>query len=209
MKIKKDTLRNLSTVVSKGTTPTTYGYEFQNEGIPFLRAEDVLGGYVDITQTAYFIDEAAHSALSRSQLKKNDLLITIAGTLGRVGLVPENVDKLNCNQAVAFVRLKSEIILPEYALYYCNSPQFIESMSEDKVTGTISNLNLENIRNAVVHYPEDKTDQQKFVDVIKAKFTHLESIKKIALKQLVAIEVLPSSILREILAFDGNENNYA
>ena len=42
--------------------------------------------------------------LKRSILKENDILITIAGTLGRTGIVPQQALPLNTNQAVAIIQ---------------------------------------------------------------------------------------------------------
>ena len=60
-------------VVSKGTTPTTYGYTFVNSGIPFLRAEDIIGGPVDFSSVAYHITEETHEFLDRSKLRAQGL----------------------------------------------------------------------------------------------------------------------------------------
>lgn len=119
--MKWTALEDISTLVSKGTTPTTLGYSFVPEGVPFLRAEDVMGTAINPKAAAFCISEETNRILSRSRLQPGDLLITIAGTLGRVGYVPLNAPPLNCNQAVAFVRLKPEVIDLQYACFACQA----------------------------------------------------------------------------------------
>ena len=86
-------LGEISEVVSKGTTPTTVGCAFTAHDIPtILRAEDITGRAVNPNMVAFHIDKKTHSyGLIRSQLQNLEIyLITIAGTLGRVGYVPFN-----------------------------------------------------------------------------------------------------------------------
>ena len=48
------------------------------------------------------------SNLKRSKLEEGDLLISIAGTLGKVGFVKKSDLPMNTNQAIAFVRLQKK-----------------------------------------------------------------------------------------------------
>jgi type I restriction enzyme S subunit len=71
--------------ITKGTTPTSVGRNFTQHGVTFIKAESILEtGKIDPARTA-FIDAETHSLLTRSQLASGDLLISIAGVLGRVG----------------------------------------------------------------------------------------------------------------------------
>ena len=68
------------------------------------------------TNNMNYIDEKTHNNfLKRSILIKNDILITIAGTLGRTALVREKDLPLNANQAVSIIRL---ISAKEFNLIY-------------------------------------------------------------------------------------------
>ena len=39
-------LGEISDFITKGATPTTYGFEWQEEGIPFFRNDSIKGGNV-------------------------------------------------------------------------------------------------------------------------------------------------------------------
>lgn len=146
-------LGEISEVVSKGTTPTTIGFSFAEAGIPFLRAEDISGGAIDPHSVAFYIDPKTHnSALARSHLKPGDLLITIAGSLGRVGYVPDDAPLLNCNQAVAFIRLRPDLVDVKFACFACQHKGVTSSLIDLKKVGTIGNLNLQQIREFRIPY---------------------------------------------------------
>jgi type I restriction enzyme S subunit len=159
-------LDDVSEVVSKGTTPTSLGREFTNSGIPFLRAEDIQGGAIDLASPACHISPDTHSALSRSQLVSGDLLITIAGTLGRVGFIPETNRQINCNQAVAFVRLKRDLVDIRYACYACQSSVVLRPLLKQKKVGTIGNLNLEQLRGLRIPLPS-LSEQRRIATILE------------------------------------------
>ena len=162
--MKVATLEEVSTVISKGTTPMTLGHALLSKGIPFLRAEDVIGSSVNPSGVAFRISEDTNRLLSRSQLQPGDLLITIAGTLGRVGYVPANAPPMNCNQAVAFIRLRPEIIDVNYARHACQAG-IAELLRLQKI-GTIGNLNLEQVRGFTLPLPP-LSEQKRIADVLE------------------------------------------
>ena len=170
------TLDAISTVVSKGTTPTTLGHNFTTTGIPFLRGEDINGGAVNSALVAFHISEKTHKFLSRSQLQPGDLLITIAGTLGRIGYVPSNSPPLNCNQAVAFVRLKRELVDLNFVCLALQCSDIISALLDLKKVGTIGNLNLEQIRETKIPLPP--IAEQKRIAAIAQKCDRLRRTRR-------------------------------
>lgn len=152
-------LEDLCHTVTKGTTPTSIGYNFASEGIPFLRIQNLKGNSVDLEDVLY-IDSSTHQALKRSMIKAGDLLITIAGTIGRTAIVPSHFPDCNCNQAVAIIRFDTEKLLPLYLLYWLNSVDAKSQIAGKKVTATISNLSLGQIKNLKIPLPPLETQKQ-------------------------------------------------
>jgi type I restriction enzyme, S subunit len=140
--------------VSKGTTPMTHGMNFVSEGIPFLRVQDLVNNPIVPFFASKAIDESTHDFLSRSQLKPDDILISIAGTIGRISIVPKKSPEMNCNQAVAFVRLSETSVLRHcYLMHWLNTRDARLQMAGSAVTATISNLSLGKIRQLIVPVP--------------------------------------------------------
>ena len=84
--IKK--IKHLTKVISKGTTPSTEGFEILEEGeIRFIKAENLVENSLSLTPE-FFIDHKTNAALCRSILEENDVLIVIAGaTIGKVAIL--------------------------------------------------------------------------------------------------------------------------
>jgi type I restriction enzyme S subunit len=112
-------LEKVSAFITKGSTPTTYGFSWTQDGILFLRSECVSENGLDLSQSM-FISEEAHSALSRSELRSGDLLITITGNVGRVVYLSEDFGAANMNQHIARVRIIDEDVCPKFVYHYLN-----------------------------------------------------------------------------------------
>ena len=54
------------------------------------------------------ISEECHEKLRRSQLKDGDILFSIAGAIGRVAIVTEEMLPANTNQALAIIRITND-----------------------------------------------------------------------------------------------------
>jgi type I restriction enzyme, S subunit len=145
-------IETITDVVTKGTTPKTYGFDFIESGIPFLRAEDVLDGKVNFDDAIYSIDEKTHEFMSRSKTQSGDVLITIAGSIGRAAVVPKYAPELNMNQAVALIRCK-DTVDPYYLCHLIQSLGVQEQVRNSTVSSAISNLSLGNIKQLVIPLP--------------------------------------------------------
>jgi len=104
---------------SGGATPL--GAEYLDEGIPFLRIQNVGENRLVMDDVAY-IDDAIHAGLlKRSQLAPRDVLITITGRIGTAAVVPQDLKQANINQHIVRMRLKSKEINPYYLAAFLNS----------------------------------------------------------------------------------------
>ncbi len=148
-----------------------------DEGIGFLRAENVAGlDIIDKSNLSYIDEETHNGYLKRSILKENDILITIAGTLGRTGLVRDDDLPLNANQAVSIVRLIdiNEVNLL-YLIYALNSPIIQKALTTQKKITAIPNLTLEIISNCIIPMPP-LSEQIRIVEAIKTIIPYCESL---------------------------------
>lgn len=145
-------LGDLCNLVTKGTTPTSVGFDFAERGVPFLRIQNISGSTVSLDDVLY-IEESTHNALGRSKIRPGDFLITIAGTIGRTAIVPPGFPESNCNQAVAILRFDEAKLWPKFLLYWLSTEDATTQISGRKVTATISNLSLGQIKELEIPLP--------------------------------------------------------
>jgi type I restriction enzyme S subunit len=181
----------LSEVITKGTTPSSIGLSLSETGIPFLRVQNVRNGEVDISVDPLFISMSTHRKLSRSVIFPGDVLISIAGTIGRVAIASSAHDEMNCNQAVALIRPKrlSSLFLASW-LGTDDAQRQIRGM---KVTGTISNLSLSQLGNLRLSVPPDDL-QRRFAQTARA----IKAERSLMLKALALCDELGDSIKHRV-----------
>lgn len=151
--IKYVQLSEIAELITKGTTPTTLGYEFQDEGVKFLKTEcfDENGGFIE--NKAAHISEECHERLKRSQLKAGDILFSIAGAIGRVAIVSEEMLPANTNQALAIIRISDEQVYLPYIKLILTSPIVIEQFERKKQGVAQLNLSLKDINEISIPLP--------------------------------------------------------
>lgn len=186
----------ISAIVSKGTTPRGGNVAYLDSGIGFLRVENLVG-YDKIDKSSLkYIDEETHNGfLKRSILEAGDILISIAGTLGRTGLVREDDLPLNTNQAIAFIRLVNKSKVDgEYIAYILNALTVQKELGNRKVAMAIPNLSLEVISKAIIPLPPLE-EQKRIVDVLRHSFVILDEIDSLQAKYSNDLAVLKSKII--------------
>lgn len=135
-------VKDVCSTITKGTTPTTLGKQFKESGINFIKAESMSDDGAFVNDKFAFIDEETHKLLKRSQIQEGDILITIAGTIGRIGYVTSEILPANTNQAIGIMRADSKIISP-YFVYSLFKTSEVKNDFDGRVVHAVQpNLSL-------------------------------------------------------------------
>ena len=179
MKYPRKTVGEVCSIVTKGTTPTTLGKKFTKKGIPFLRIQNLQEGKVVLNEDTLFIDNETDSLLKRSRIQENDVLLSIAGTIGRSAVVNKALPFLNCNQAVAIIRL-NDTVDPHFFKCWLDTSDAQNQICGSKVTATISNLSLSLIKQLKIPIPS--IEEQKRIAAILEKADAIRRKRRQAIK---------------------------
>ena len=156
-------LEDISAFITKGATPTTYGFDWQPNGVYFFR-NDCIKNNVFVYGDYSFITEEANKFLQRSEVTGGDIVIAITGDIGKVGLIPSEVKKANINQHLARVRIIKDAF-PYFVYMYLCSDKVQRTYKKIKTGLSMPQLSLAQIRDTnipVVSPPE----QQKIADFL-------------------------------------------
>lgn len=97
-------LRELTTKIGAGSTPTGGKAVYVKSGIKFIRSQNVYNDGLKLDDIV-FITEAINQKKSGSIVRPYDILLNITGgSIGRCAIVPENFDIANVNQHVMIIR---------------------------------------------------------------------------------------------------------
>ena len=186
-------IADVTEVITKGTTPTTLGYEFQDNGVNFLKIEcfDEYGKY--IPEKVAHISEECNEKLKRSQLRKGDVLFSIAGAIGRVAIVTEEMLPANTNQALAIIRINDEKVYLPYLKLILTSKLVKEQIEKKKQGVAQLNLSLKDVGDIEIHLPEF-TLQKEYVElfgrietIINSRKSEMESLDNLIKSRFVEL----------------------
>ena len=190
-------LGDVTSVITKGTTPTTLGKQFVSEGINFIKIQSIDGRGEILDSKLAKIDDKTHESLKRSQLQENDILFSIAGAIGRVTTVSKRFLPANTNQALAIIR-PSDLSFTAYLYRTLRSSEFLNYSLERVVQTAQANVSLSVLSSAPVIMPvkivldefnKHLTPITNLVDVLRKKNTHLRQIRDLLLPKLISGEI--------------------
>ena len=147
--------------ITKGTTPTTAGYSFIDDGVNFIKVETLSDSGNFIPEKLAHISWECHDALKRSQLKEGDLLFSIAGAIGRIAIVTSDVIPANTNQALAIIRLNDNAPFELSFLKQALSSSAVAAVAEKLKRGAAQiNLSLKDVGNFLIPCPDDELQKE-------------------------------------------------
>ena len=197
---KKDTysweqrkLGELASLITKGTTPL----DKSNTGVVnFVKIESIDESSGNITITQKISLDEHNGYLRRSQLKENDILFSIAGTLGRVTSVNKSILPANTNQALAIIRLKDGYL--DYVKTYLKGKAVADFIKKNPTIGAQPNLSLEQVANLEIAIPSVPEQIQ-----IGAFFKHLDHLITLHQRKYEKLQKLKKAMLEKMFPKPG------
>jgi type I restriction enzyme S subunit len=188
-------LGEISKTITKGTTPTTYGFSYTNDGINFIKIESIDENGNFIIEKFEHIDKKTNDYLSRSKLEEGDILFSIAGALGRVAIVEKSILPANTNQALAIIRLKEKRETTiKFLRFYLASFSIQHYIENILVRSAQSNLTLEHVSNFLIPLPP-LSEQKRIVEILSQIDQAIEKEEKYKEK----LERLKKGLMEDLL----------
>jgi len=196
-------LGEICEVITKGTTPTSIGFQFTDSGVNFIKVESLTETGEIISNKVAYISEECHQALRRSQLKANDILFSIAGALGRIGIVQDEIVPANTNQALAIIRLAENVnVSVNFLAKYFVSDLISKEIENLKGGAAQQNLSLGQLNNLPIPIPP-LTEQQRIVAILDEAFAAIAKAKTNAEQNLRNAKELFESYLQAVFENKG------
>lgn len=146
------------TKVGSGVTPRGGAEVYQDEGIIFLRSQNIHNDGLRLDNVSY-ISEEINADMKGSEVQFNDVLINVTGaSIGRC-FVFDKTEAANVNQHVCIVRPIQSIITPEFLMMQIQSEkiQTIINMVEGASREGLTNTDIKNFYLFVPSIEEQKS----------------------------------------------------
>lgn len=150
---------------------------------PYIRVRDLNNAvFASLSKDYEYVDNETQKSISRYIVSKDDVLISIVGTIGLTAIVDYTLDKANLTEnCVKLTNFK--VVTPEYLLLFLRSTQGVEAMSKGTVGAVQLKLPIKNIQSISVPVLCDE-ELQPLTEILSAIFsqisTNVVEIKKFA-----------------------------
>ena len=153
-------LGDICSLITKGTTPKSY----TTSGVAFVKTEAFEDSRIIPERLSYVDNETHTTFLKRSILEEDDILISIAGTIGKCAMVPKDILPANTNQALAIIRL-ADGNSPKYVMYVLQSDIMKRYMAKSIKGSAQPNLNLQQLNDFIFPLPS-LAEQMRLVHLL-------------------------------------------
>jgi len=157
----------ITTHVGSGATPTGGQAVYLNEGVKFVRSQNVTFEGIDESDIV-FIDAKTHKKMKRSEIFSKDILLNITGaSIGRCCIVPDNFGLANVNQHVCAVRLKEKNeYFSKYVSYVLSSYIGQHQIDILNAGGNREGLNYQQVKAMIIPVPKQSSEVLQITTII-------------------------------------------
>jgi type I restriction enzyme S subunit len=195
----------------KGGKRLPKGEELTDEGHPYIRLTDIEDVKIQINKVK-FISENTRKKISKYTVSKDDVIISIAGTIGLVALIPEILDNANLTEnAAKLTNFKN--INKFYLCYFLSSHLTKKQINE--MIGVVAQPKLALFRLATLYIPLPPLPEQKRIaeilsqidQTIEKEQQYKEKLQKI--KQGLMQDLLTGKVrVNHLVEEKENEQRY-
>jgi len=187
----------------KGGKRLPKGESIQDEktDYPYIRVTDFTDdGTIDVNSVKY-MNKSVQEQIKRYIITSKDLYISIAGTIGKTGIIPKELENANLTENAARLVFKPNIkINNRFVYYFTLSDNFKDQVG--LATKTVAQPKLALTRLAEVELPIPSIEvQNKEVQIFDELSRKFQEINNQQLSKLAYLKALKSSLLDR--AFKG------
>ena len=192
---RKICLADVATI--KGGKRLPYGEQLQDEMTvhPYIRVADMVNNTIKKDKLKY-ISDVIYNKIQNYTISSKDVYISIAGTIGRVGLVPDNLEGANLTENAAKIVLNENKINKVFLVYELLTDVLQSQIKSLTIQAGVPKLAISRIESLKIYCPP-LSEQEEFAD----KFEQINKYIVAQQEELEYFETLFQSLLQE--AFTG------
>lgn len=158
------------------------GYAFKSSkylssnGVRIIRIFNVQDGYIEDKMPQFYPFEEMET-LKDFMLKEGDMLMSLTGNVGRVGILTNNLLPAALNQRVAHIKECSNVVEKKYLFYLFQTSDFLKDCLKSGKGVAQLNISTEWLKHYFILLPP-LSEQQRIVAKIEELFSILDNIQK-------------------------------
>ena len=172
---------------------------------PYIRVIDMNMGYID-TSSIMYVPEEAYNYIEQYIITKDDIYISVAGTLGLIGKIPEYLDGANLTEnANRITEIKCD---RDYLMYWLMSGYIQDCIKDSQTLGAQPKLAVYQIRDFLVALPQSVGEQQAIADALTKVDNLIMSLSKVIEKKKLIKKGTMQKLLSGEVRLDGFDGEW-
>ena len=176
-KWKVEKLEDVCDLITDGTHKTP---NYQQKGIRFISAKNIINGKIDLTDTKFITEEEYKQIQKRCRVEKNDVLLTKSGSLGSSAIIDFDIP-IGLFESLAVIKYKRNLLNGIFVKELLSAESSQKQFNNGVKGIAIKHLHLNVIAALKIPIPPIKiqNDFATFVQQIdKSKFSVQKSLEK-------------------------------
>ena len=176
--------------------PTYYNIQYVERGIPEIRGELIKSnGNLETDMSLYrFISKDTAAQFPKTRMQEGDFVISVRGTMGKIGIVPNELEGANITANLIRVSPDRKRIFPLWLLQIFMSEKFQEQLNMASSSTTIKTIKAPELKSFKLAIPTF-FEQKKIAEILSAVDSAIEKSNKVIEKT----KELKRGLMQELL----------
>ena len=152
----------------------------------------------DFTAGDYYISATKYEEMKQYRVLPGDVLVSVMGTVGRVAVVPDNVEPGIINPRLVRYRPDLKTVRPRYLQLAMSSPTARAQLIEASKGTTMEGLNMQSVGRLVVGVPP-LSEQEMILDAVGERTHDVRSALEAARDQMALLREYRSRLIADVV----------
>jgi type I restriction enzyme, S subunit len=178
------------------------------DGVPYVRPTEIDRGTIKLDEVRRTSPEIAYQ-YRRATIREGDIILTIVGTIGKVAIVPSELDGGNITQSSCRIRPDTSQVTTAYLLHWLRSPSALRQYNASRLGTAVPRLNIRDIRFFKVPLPSlaEQAHIASLLDAEEGRYLRAmqEAARARALLDRLEAAILARAFRGELVPQDPND----
>ena len=189
-------IREISLIKGGKRVPQGYKLETEKTNYPYIRVADFTDeGTIDLSDIHY-INNSVYQQIKNYTITDKDIYISIAGTIGKSGIIPSCLNGANLTENACKLVLNDGID-QRYVYWFTKSDEFKSQISLATRQTSQPKLALTRLAEVCISLPP-LTEQQRIVSRLDSISAHVRELEEVLQKTIAECDALKQALLRKV-----------